>query len=69
MAIKTYTVREGFSFRKADEKGNMRVFFEGNEVELDESEGDSAHQLERLKKRASKAEEIKTPFDDEAKPV
>ena len=46
----TFTVREGFIFLQADEKGNSRTFYEGDTVELDIPKGeDGPHQLEKQK--------------------
>lgn len=46
MGTKRYVVREGFNFRVRDEKGNEKVYSEGDLVTLEQSEGDAQHQLE-----------------------
>ena len=48
MDTKTYIVRDGFSFRQVDERGNLRVYNEGDSVELEPETGDAAHQLEAV---------------------
>lgn len=56
MANKTYRVRDGFSFRMTDDKGNTKVYGEGDTLRLDEDTGDMQHQLERVS--AEKTEKV-----------
>lgn len=58
MATKRYVVREGFNFRLRDDKGNEKIFSEGDTVELEQAEGDGVHQLEVLGKAAKSANEL-----------
>lgn len=58
MATKRYVVREGFNFRLRDDKGNEKVYAEGDTVELEQAEGDCAHQLEAMGKAAKSANEL-----------
>jgi hypothetical protein len=46
MGTKRYEVRAGFNFRVRDEKGNEKVYSEGDIVTLEQSEGDAQHQLQ-----------------------
>jgi hypothetical protein len=46
MGAKKYVVRQGFNFRVRDEKGNEKVFHEGDQVQLEQELGDVQHQLE-----------------------
>lgn len=55
MAKKTYKVREGFVFRTQNDNGSFKTYEGGDTVELDDSEGDTLHQLERAKKCAGNA--------------
>ncbi len=55
MAKKTYQVREGFVFRTQNDNGSFKTYEGGDTVDLDDSEGDTMHQLERVKKGAVNA--------------
>ena len=55
MAIKKYTVREGFTYREKTEDGQERTLFEGNTVDLPEEIGNSTHQLEIVRTKRAKA--------------
>lgn len=55
MAVKTYVVREGFSYRVLDEKNNLKVYSEGDTIDLETDVGDNTHQLERAAKTAAAA--------------
>ena len=61
MAIKKYTVREGFTYREKTEEGQDRTLFEGNTVDLPEEIGNTTHQLEladpKARAKAANAEE------------
>lgn len=46
MGIKRYIVREGFNFRVRNDKGEEKVFSEGDILQLDQEDGDKCHQLE-----------------------
>lgn len=46
MGAKKYVVREGFNYRVRDDKGNEKVFSEGDVLVLEQEDGDAAHQLE-----------------------
>lgn len=46
MATKSYVVRAGFNYRLRDDKGNEKVYSEGDTITLDQEIGDTAHQLE-----------------------
>jgi hypothetical protein len=64
MATKKYFVRAGFSFRMRDDKGNEKVYSEGDTLTLEQGDGDSAHQLECSdaadRDTATKAEQVAT---------
>jgi len=46
MANRKYVVREGFSFRTVNEKGDVKVYSEGDTVSLDTEIGGNSHQLQ-----------------------
>lgn len=48
MANRKYVVRDGFSFRIANEKGDVKVYSEGDSLIIDQEIGDNSHQLELL---------------------
>ena len=55
MAIKKYTVREGFTYCEKTEEGQTRTLFEGNTIDLPEEIGNSTHQLEIVRTKRAKA--------------
>jgi len=55
MAIKKYTVREGFTYQERTEEGQTRTLFEGNTIDLPEEIGNSTHQLEIVRTKRAKA--------------
>lgn len=55
MPTKNYVVRDGFNYRVRDEKGNEKVYSEGDSVCLDQEIGDVAHQLEYAEESDRKA--------------
>ena len=46
MAKKRFEVRKGFNYRVLDDKGNEKVYSEGDIVELDQADGAGFHQLQ-----------------------
>jgi hypothetical protein len=48
MANKQYIVREGFIFRTQNDNGSYKTYEAGDNVTLDEVQGDATHQLERV---------------------
>lgn len=55
MAIKKYTVREGFTYQERTEEGQTRTLFEGNTIDLPEEIGNSTHQLEIVRTKRAKS--------------
>lgn len=48
MANRKYVVREGFSFRTVNDKGDVKVYSEGDSVTLDTEIGGNSHQLQLI---------------------
>lgn len=73
MGNKRYVVREGFNYRVRDEKGNEKVYSEGDGVTLEQSIGDAAHQLEYADEKdraaALKAEQEAKKVEQLSQPV
>jgi hypothetical protein len=50
----TFTVREGFIYSHEDDKGNSRIYYPGDTLDIDVPKGENApHQLELVKTKAS----------------
>ena len=47
MAVKKFVVREGFNYRVRDDRNNEKVYSEGDTVDLEETDGNATHQLQR----------------------
>lgn len=54
MAIKKYTVRDGFTYHETTDDGQHRTLFAGNTIDLPEEIGDSTHQLEIVRTKRVK---------------
>ena len=70
MAIKKFTVREGFSYRITDETGAEHILSEGDTIDLPEEIGTTTHQLEladpKQRAKATAAEAARLAEEAEA---